>query len=210
MKALAPLLAVVSLFAANIAGAKSPVIVHEWGTFTSLQDENGKAIGGINVDDEPVPNFVYTAGQHSVVALNHNPFTFGLPPYCGFIGKGGPAVQIGDPEVTMRLETPVLYIYPPKGEAAADVPPLDVHVDFHGGILSQYYPYDASWLGRRHQQAVAPYQRNAGRTLLEQRSARLDRLAGAVRGQSLDHPARNERAVAGGAPPDEGRERRGA
>jgi hypothetical protein len=32
--------------------------VHEWGTFTSLQDERGTAIGGINTDDEPVPLFV--------------------------------------------------------------------------------------------------------------------------------------------------------
>jgi hypothetical protein len=146
MKALAPLVAVASLFAANVARADNPVIVHEWGTFTSLQDENGKAIGGINVDDEPAPNFVYTAGQRRVVALNHNPYTFGLPPYCGFQGKGGTLAPVGDPEVTMRLETPVLYIYPPKGEPASAVPPLDVNVDFHGGILSQYYPY-ATTLG---------------------------------------------------------------
>jgi hypothetical protein len=37
------------------------VIVHEWGTFTCLQDENGQAVGGINVDDEPVPQFVLGA-----------------------------------------------------------------------------------------------------------------------------------------------------
>ena len=40
----------------------------------------------------------------------------------------------------MRLETPVLYIYPPKGTPATSVPPLDVQVDFHGGMLSQFYP----------------------------------------------------------------------
>ena len=34
------------------------LVVHEWGTFTSLQDEAGEAIGGINADDEPVPRFV--------------------------------------------------------------------------------------------------------------------------------------------------------
>jgi hypothetical protein len=119
------------------AAQQAPVIVHEWGTFTSLQDENGKAIGGINVDDEPVPNFIYTDGgpqiidQHLVAQVQ----IFGLPPY--FMGKDWPAQ---DPAVTMRLETPVLYIYPPKGEALRSVPPLTVHVDFHGGILSQYFP----------------------------------------------------------------------
>jgi len=33
--------------------------VHEWGTFTSFQSEDGKTIAGINVDDEPVPDFVH-------------------------------------------------------------------------------------------------------------------------------------------------------
>src|SRR5438552_9807693 len=40
------------------AGTKD-LVVHEWGTFTSLQDESGRAIGGINSDDEPVPKFVH-------------------------------------------------------------------------------------------------------------------------------------------------------
>lgn len=136
-----PMLAGCLLFSANTLRAENPVIVHEWGTFTSLQDEQGQAIGGINVDDEPVPDFVYTTGGHQVAALKHNRWTFGLPPYSAFLGKGGTLAPIGDPSVTMRLETPVLYIYPPKGQAAASVPRLDVHVDFHGGILSQYYPY---------------------------------------------------------------------
>jgi hypothetical protein len=35
------------------------LIVHEWGTFTTLQDENGRELSGINVDDEPVPKFVH-------------------------------------------------------------------------------------------------------------------------------------------------------
>src|SRR5262245_60845706 len=39
--------------------ASDKLVVHEWGTFTSLQDENGQALGGINVDDEPVPPFVH-------------------------------------------------------------------------------------------------------------------------------------------------------
>jgi hypothetical protein len=35
--------------------ATDAVIVHEWGTFTCIQDDQGHSIGGINVDDEPVP-----------------------------------------------------------------------------------------------------------------------------------------------------------
>ena len=33
--------------------------VHEWGTFTALQAEDGRAIAGINTDDEPLPTFVH-------------------------------------------------------------------------------------------------------------------------------------------------------
>jgi hypothetical protein len=140
MKILASVLGVVLLvFSTRFALAADPVIVHEWGTFTCLQDEKGQAIGGINVDDEPVPSFVWQYANRMVASqysqADHN---FGLPPYNADGGKGW---TVGDPTVTMRLETPVIYLYPPKGKAPQSVPPLDVHVDFHGGVLSQYYPY---------------------------------------------------------------------
>jgi hypothetical protein len=117
------------------AAETNPVIVHEWGTFTSLQDEKGADLGGINVDDEPVPWFVCTDGGR-VVVPQHQAGNFGLPPYA--YGKGDWAAN--DPAVTMRLETPVLYIYPPKGEKPQAVPPLTVHVAFKGGVLSQFFP----------------------------------------------------------------------
>jgi hypothetical protein len=122
---------------AGILRAEDTVIVHEWGTFTCLQDENGEAIGGINVDDEPVPNFVYNA--YPIRRVTGGPYSgsFGLPPYMTR-SKGW---QPADSDVTMRLETPVLYIYPPKGATPESVPPLSVHVDFHQGLLSQYFPY---------------------------------------------------------------------
>jgi len=39
--------------------------------------------------------------------------------------------------VTMRLETPVVYFHPPKNWKSQ---PVDVHVTFRGGWLSEYYP----------------------------------------------------------------------
>jgi hypothetical protein len=129
------------LGSAGTLRADDKVIVHEWGTFTSLQDEHGQAIKGVNVDDEPVPPFVYeNAGITVTAQYSQSERNFGLPPHLdrGALSQGW---FRGDPQVTMRLETPVLYIYPPKGKTPASVPPLDVHVDFHGGILSQSYPY---------------------------------------------------------------------
>jgi hypothetical protein len=40
--------------------------------------------------------------------------------------------------VTMRLETPVLYFYPPAGSSS--LPPFDVSVTFRGGIVNEFYP----------------------------------------------------------------------
>ena len=106
--------------------------MHEWGTFTSLEDETGKSLGGINVDDEPVPSFVHTVSsavlgpQHSVTPK---------PPIQKDDGKGGPPCY---PYVTMRLETPVMYFYPPKSQSLPQT--LDVGVKFHSGWLTQFYP----------------------------------------------------------------------
>ena len=104
------------------------LVIHEWGTFTSLEDESGRSLGGINVDDEPVPPFVhqmmksYTLGSQQYDLAREN-------------DKGAPARY---PYVTMRLETPVMYFYLPKSQTK----PLDVDVkvQFRGGWMTQFYP----------------------------------------------------------------------
>jgi hypothetical protein len=60
-----PALIALVVFPGIVAAADAPPdagakwAVHEWGTFTSLQDESGNAVGGINTDDEPAPKFVH-------------------------------------------------------------------------------------------------------------------------------------------------------
>jgi hypothetical protein len=103
-----------------------PLIVHEWGTFTSLQDETGRAIGGINSDDEPVPKFVHDLDR--LLILRPDP----LPPICY---QGAPRCH---PDVTMRLETPVIYFHLPV-EVAKPLA-VDVKVAWPGGWLTQFYP----------------------------------------------------------------------
>ena len=82
-----------------------PLIVHEWGTFTSLQDETGRTIGGINSDDEPVPKFVHDLNRLLILRPDE------LPPVCY---QGAPRCH---PDVTMRLETPVIYFHLPDDAA---------------------------------------------------------------------------------------------
>jgi len=113
------------LFAAQ-SQASDRLIVHEWGTFTSLQDERGAPLGRINTDDEPVPPFVHQMAN-----------TLLFPPTSAFTtdAKGAPE---GDPNVTMRLETPVLYFHLPANQTGPIT--LDVNVAFRGGWLTQYFP----------------------------------------------------------------------
>jgi hypothetical protein len=107
------------------AAAATPLVVHEWGTFTSFQDADGRTIAGINVDDEPVPWFVHRLGSVPATGPGNLPATW---------SQGAPSCH---PEVTMRLETPVLYFYPTAGWAAAA---FDVRATFAGGWLTEFFP----------------------------------------------------------------------
>ena len=99
------------------------LIVHEWGTFTSFQDEDGRAIGGLNNDEEALPPFVRTIYPDVMTGKTSR------------LSKGVPRAH---PDVTMRLETPVLYFHPPRGATKPFT--IDVSVDFNGGWLTQFYP----------------------------------------------------------------------
>jgi hypothetical protein len=111
-------------FAAAESSPNNRLSVHEWGTFTVLQDEKGRAVGGVNTDDEPVPSFVHTLDGSFIQDANRPP---------EMLAKGLPRC---DPSITVRLETPVLYFHAPPGFNAK----IDVEVQFRGGWLTQYYP----------------------------------------------------------------------
>ncbi len=128
-------LALACTLAATLRGVETPVAgnpagltIHEWGTFTSLQDESGQAIGGINTDDEPVPDFVHDVARLLLLSPTEVPPIF---------FQGAPSCH---PDVTMRLETPVLYFHAPRDFQGA----ADVSVAFNGGWLTQFYPQAAA------------------------------------------------------------------
>lgn len=91
-------------------------VVHEWGTFTTVQGSNGKMLSGLYREEEHLPGFVYH--------------------HAGF--SPDPAVQKGlyrpADNVTVKMETPVVYFYS-KGERQANI-----KVDFPNGSISQWYP----------------------------------------------------------------------
>lgn len=98
-----------------------PLVVHEWGTFTELQNDAGKPLPRINTDDEPVPDFVHGFGTS---LLRTRLFGKRLP------------FEYND--LTVRLETPVIYFYPPRDQV--DPMKVDVKVGLRDGWLSEFYP----------------------------------------------------------------------
>lgn len=97
-------------------------VVHEWGTFTSMQSSAGKTLEGMHHEEEALPQFVY--GRNGGTTQNPKEME-------------APASEISG--VTQKLETPVLYFY------SADPIHASVGVKFPGGILSEWYPQARSY-----------------------------------------------------------------
>jgi hypothetical protein len=121
------------LFGVFLAGAftwaaqAADLVVHEWGTITTIHDFGGKAQTGLNKIDasEVLPDFVH---RYEPEHTRHDPAkAFAKSP-----------LVPGRPDVNMRLETPVIYFHPPAG--AKFEQPFDVEVRFRGGILNEFYP----------------------------------------------------------------------
>lgn len=105
--------------------------MHEWGTITTRHAADGTPEGHLNRIDarEVLPAFVhrFEPPQTQTPGPNNSRLPLAKSP-----------VTPGRPDVTMRLETPVIYFHPPAG---ADAPPrVDAEVTFRGGILNEFYP----------------------------------------------------------------------
>lgn len=102
------------------------LVVHEWGTITTIHDAAGTPATGLNRIDEAdvLPNFVH----------RYEPETTRQP--SRMLGKS-PRVP-GRPDVTMRLETPVIYFHPPPNKTYDH--PIDITVRFRGGVINEFYP----------------------------------------------------------------------
>ena len=109
------------------AQCQAPLVVHEWGTLTTRHAPNGTPQGRLNriEPSEALPPFVH---RYEPPAVADNPEKSLIK-----------APQIpGRPDVTMRLETPVIYFYRPAGASAHS--PFQVTVQFRGGVINEFYP----------------------------------------------------------------------
>ncbi|MGZ5279897.1 MAG: hypothetical protein ACXWC9_08145 [Pseudobdellovibrionaceae bacterium] len=110
------------------------MVVHEWGTFTSLQGSNGKDQIGIYHDDEKLPDFVHGLGEILGKPIVQVPVDHGV---CEI--KGVPCSVLRDNRITQRMETPVVYFYN-DGPVEQSV---SVQVGFPLGVISETYPAPA-------------------------------------------------------------------
>ena len=103
------------------------LVVHEWGTITTIHEASGTPATGLNRIDESevLPEFVH----------RYEPETTRQDPKREL--RKSPLVP-GRPDVTMRLETPVIYFYPPPNEKFRQS--IDVRVNFRGGVINEFYP----------------------------------------------------------------------
>ena len=110
---------VIALAAATLgqAGVASgwPLVVHEWGTFTSVAGEDGRMISWRPLSPpSELPPFVHSMA--SATGQLRDPITKG--------------VLSG----TVRMETPVLYFYTPQEQE------VSVKVGFPSGTVTEWYP----------------------------------------------------------------------
>jgi hypothetical protein len=124
------ILTTAAVLCAEARANASTLIIHEWGTFTSFQDDRGATIAGINVDDEPVPKFVHRLDELPIFTTRSRPATW---------SQGSPRCHA---DVTLRLETPVLYFYPQDGFDRDQS--LEVRATFAGGWLTEFFPWAAA------------------------------------------------------------------
>lgn len=105
------------------------LVVHEWGTFTSVAGKNGVALDWRPLNGaSDLPKFVYTSADEKGWRG-----TYSDP------GKGRVA--------KVRMETPVIYFYTGKEME------VDVKVAFPSGTITEWYP-QAGWTNARFDSGI--------------------------------------------------------
>lgn len=101
---------------ANTGGTNPDLVIHEWGTFTSVAGREGRALiwRPLSVESD-LPSFVYSVDKGDTWRGLRYP------------SKSGLAVRV-------RMETPVLYFYAKEAMTVA------VKVAFPSGRITEWYP----------------------------------------------------------------------
>ncbi len=109
---------VLGVFGISQSRMAKNLVVHEWGTFTSVQGSDGEPLYWQSSDIAPLPSFVYN-WSHS-----------------GLEGKWIPSSGLpkGSMMILQRMETPVVYFYSDREQV------VDLAVQFPQGRMTEWYP----------------------------------------------------------------------
>ncbi|MGZ3721760.1 MAG: hypothetical protein ACXVA9_02440 [Bdellovibrionales bacterium] len=118
-----------------LAMTEGTLVVHEWGTFTSVQGSNGQVLGGMNHEEEQLPSFV--GGRDVLSEPFHKRCRFSKVIEVCDDTVVGPVIHAND--VTQKMETPVIYFHSDRPRH------VTVNVGFPKGIVSQYFPRPLSF-----------------------------------------------------------------
>lgn len=112
---------------------KSDFIVHEWGTFSSIVDKNGKQVSGQRLEGgTSLPKEVYRLVDKTTNRRHSRKIDSG---YSIEYGKEDVAFEgINIQNDTIRMETPVLYFYSEKEIE------IQVDVKFPNGSIGEWFP----------------------------------------------------------------------
>jgi len=113
------LLAAAQSFVCACGAANQDYIVHEWGTFTSVQGAEGVPIAWNPLQTTKLPKFVY---DWTKPGLNRLP--------AGVLNPGSKSAFV----TLQRMETPVIYFYSDTERV------VDVAVRFPQGLITEWYP----------------------------------------------------------------------
>ncbi|MFT5466762.1 MAG: hypothetical protein ACI8UO_001862 [Verrucomicrobiales bacterium] len=114
----------------SFAADDNKLVVHEWGTFTSVFGSDGKVLPGLEIDEERLPQFVYAHDMER--GFPQFQVEGAKKPEPGRVFMKGMWRPLHN--VTVKMETPVLYFYT---DEAVDA---EVKIGFEGGSISQWYP----------------------------------------------------------------------
>ncbi|MDB6064244.1 MAG: hypothetical protein JWR26_452 [Pedosphaera sp.] len=95
------------------------LVVHEWGTFTSVQGGEGVPLSWKPLETSRLPNFVYDWRHAGLGRISTSMLSLFLK---------------GDVTTLQRMETPVIYFYSDTEQT------VDMSVQFPGGLITEWFP----------------------------------------------------------------------
>lgn len=95
------------------------LVVHEWGTFTSVQGGEGVPLTWKPLQSSQLPGFVYDWKHPGLGRISTSML---------------PLFSKGDLTTLQRMETPVIYFYANYAQT------VDMTVKFPGGLITEWYP----------------------------------------------------------------------